>query len=408
MSNFPVLPQEIIIRVIDEVPFDPKFFSACSTLNRSFTVACQQRLYREIGVVSFNGLQRCQQLHKLLSRCPHIALYIRKFSLWTGLRRGDGLGQRGAIWLFHEPAIPLLIDLMQSLQSFELKSSGPTITWEEMSVSLKQSFGRLFSLPSLSEVTIVNARLPVALLAQPKQLKHLGIRRSRLDRSNPDPDVDFFDWTLPIAALPRIHSLSITSAVEDAPITDNLSLAVDLSNLRELIIFSSDRTLIEDAHRILLLSAASLERLKWDMPKTFELIGVPDLTCPLFLTPKLRCLEVGVHDWYHNEEVINPVSWAVRALKDLAASDTGATCLESVTIWILTMPYYAYGEGIKQSPWWSQLDGALSQRKVFSRLRRLRVFFDNSLEGEDREYWIGAFAKQFSSLLAQEVLVQIL
>ena len=144
------LPQELIDTIIENIDVDVNQWTlrccslACSSLLHSSRRRIFHRivLYPQPGHYYISGSKptsRCQRLHNLLLKSPHIATFIQELKLY------DGQPGNGRDWMGSDPSLPLVLGMLKDLARLELRR----LEWGKLPLAIRQSIQNVLELPSL-------------------------------------------------------------------------------------------------------------------------------------------------------------------------------------------------------------------------------------------------------------------
>ncbi|RDB27821.1 hypothetical protein Hypma_002281 [Hypsizygus marmoreus] len=355
------IPVDIIMQIVNEVPFNLKYLLLeCSTISHAFASACQRRLFATVEIGSFRGRERCQQLYGLLKDSPHLASFVRNLTLQNGWNRMPSPSGGGVKveWLLVEQTLPPLLDMLPALHSVNLKSSSKPMVWSTLSHDLQTSFLRVFALPCLTRIRFSHVTFPAGVLSCCTNVVDLDLYRSSI--------VDEIDETMSLyqsptfskSAKPSIRRLSVTGPV---PPGELLESVLDITPVQVFnLVDPYDHALAAELTRCFV---SSLKQFVWTIPEVDHFSQTLNLTSFSF-SHNLRSVEIRLKDQISSEQ-LDPLISALHALSRL---DTGPVSLEE---FMISMNYRS---GLMPIPW-RTLDSILSERSVFTNLRRARFVF---------------------------------
>lgn len=390
------IPEDIIIHIINNIPFEPKLLSACSTVSHSFTPPCQKRLFSAITLGSHKGTERCKRLYNVLSNASHLALYVRTLTLQNGLRTDlvqDGGGR--SLWLMKEPTVAPLLRKLSELQYLTLASSAGILDWQALPAPLQDALMYLFALPTLTSLKLSFTRAPFIVLARSVQLAELNLVRSVLYRPVElqglrGTNIAVSESLPLISGKPHLQKLSVSGGELTATFAEDLSLVQDITGLRQLFLRQTRRSVLNAAVGIMRISGGSLETFSWtqrDIDDDDEgefLAFAPyivlyltrnlEFICPIILPLTTRFVEIDIRDGELTNEATNPLQWLVRTLAGFTnrSEDTTASSLEKITIAIsIIVTFLSRQNSIERC--WEQLDCTLTKQGIFPRLQEVTI-----------------------------------
>lgn len=142
------LPQELVDKVIDNLPNDVESLRACSCVSSSFRRRSQQRIFARVTISppkTDENVTPCQKFHKLLVSSPHLTPLIKSLEIV------DGECQ----WLAkqHHP-LDLILNLLH-LQRISIRSTYRiNFSIEKLSSSLRLSLLEVFRSPALISLNL--------------------------------------------------------------------------------------------------------------------------------------------------------------------------------------------------------------------------------------------------------------
>ncbi|KAF8068988.1 hypothetical protein FPV67DRAFT_1448823 [Lyophyllum atratum] len=375
------IPEDAVDAILDEIPLgDRSTFLSCSMVARSFVAPSQARLFRQIYLYPYQD--RCRRLHNLLTQSPHLAQYIRALILEPDPPPARGPSTDYENWIFSEPDLRPCLDLLSNLRTLSVapQDHQMTLDWRDFPPNSQASFLRLFQFPSLIKIDIENMKVPASIFCYSAQLKELRLRDCSVVHTvsvnNSDPKA--------VLEKPHLQSLLITAGPLGESLLKNLSITVDLTNLRELILTGIDEATLDMVGSFMKHSAPHLQRFQWTIS---ELRYDPDddydrPKIRLQIPKTLRSLEVG--SLTSADDPQSPVVWALRALQDLVTRHSGPVSLEDVTIGFIAEFFGCMGmEYLKMDPVWRDLDVVLSNEEVFANLKRVTILLSGGWDEED-------------------------
>ncbi|KAG5642275.1 hypothetical protein DXG03_003328 [Asterophora parasitica] len=278
-----MLPEDILIHIIEHLPNDRNTLSKFFTTARVFTRPSQRRIYRTC-VLQLEKRSHMERLTRRLIESPHLVLYIETLvlSMDPFLYVGTEVPPVGRPLAL---VLSLLLDRLTALRSLSIDSGPysdePSLEWTYLPPELQDSFLRLFRLPSLVSIHIDGGILPVSVFARSSQLKML-----RLSNSSSNTRLEsVLGVDPPVAAvfgLPpsdgsrdrdqvnvRLETYTIEAlALEDRHV-EHLATVIDFSQLRALIWVDATEGCIRIAEKMVRLCSRTLERIRWVAPLSF-------------------------------------------------------------------------------------------------------------------------------------------
>ena len=259
------IPQEIIDNIADELWDDADALDSCAIVCRSFLIPSRRNLFSDIYL---NSVERLERLHRLLVSKPDLANYIRELTfvasfvsaedkyLWlSSLRDGRTL-----------PGILRLIRRLQIL-SWGIGTSVPwgattIVSWGDFSPELQIALLDILRSPSLRSIELSNLyRLPISIINFPH------VRKLFLTRVGFEDPVEPLPVTNGPHTLSKLEFLELRGAFGMQP-----QVVASISNLRYLLIQSSDETAGAFIQQIIHSSSRSLEQIWLNCPPSYGVI----------------------------------------------------------------------------------------------------------------------------------------
>lgn len=256
------IPEDIVNIILDELSDsddDRSTLLACSVVARSFVAPSQSRLFRHVGVSSFQ--ERCRKLHALLTQSPHIAGHIRILALEADWSLAMSRKPESRTWIFDEPALVPLLGMLPNLKALYLnpQHKAATLEWEEFPINLQASLLRLLQSPDLIKLELEYLRVPASIFNQSTHLKELRLPYSEILESGAHSSE-------PSGHKSCLKSLLVSAGPAGETIVKDLSPFFDLGHLKELILTDFDDATVESVASLIKQCAPTLERFQWTVP----------------------------------------------------------------------------------------------------------------------------------------------
>ncbi|KAH8817683.1 hypothetical protein DL96DRAFT_1715409 [Flagelloscypha sp. PMI_526] len=181
MSTTPVLPRELIWRIIALVP-DDHSLHACSLVSTNFVDPAQQVLFKSV----YLGYSQSARLLPILQSSPHIAAYITSLSLFKCTSD-----------------IIELLPLLSQVRHLELVN----YYFEDWTHPMLDVFQRVL-LPHITHIDLDQVSIPISIIATCTRLLHLSILASDIGK---DDDFALGGQTVPLSSPSPLQVLSLDS-----------------------------------------------------------------------------------------------------------------------------------------------------------------------------------------------------
>jgi hypothetical protein len=262
------IPQEIISLIIERHLFnDASTLKACSLVSHSFLFPSQKCLFHTIHLDhDLRAQQHCQKLHHVFLDNPELLTYVRE--LYVMDYGSDGIWGRHPPawstqpWVSKEESLHAILKMLPLLRLFNFVFTDRIIApklWksESVSVELKLALVAVFALPSLKTCMLKGVDgLPEEFFSTAKHLKKLSlagisIARHPLGLSAPPVSSEKL----------QLESLGLIDVIDDGVLFEAMRASVDLSQLRDVSVFTELPDIVWEATKD---SMGSLETLTWD------------------------------------------------------------------------------------------------------------------------------------------------
>lgn len=261
MSCYSNIPEDIILGILGHLCQERPTLRACAVTSSIFLFPSQSYLFSHVII---SGGSQCRNFHRVLSSNPHLAAHVRHLTIKDSQ---DGTHSNLG-WIIPEMTLPFVLGSLPLLRSFYLHCSGvdegDIVPWRCFPKSLTASLFHLLKIPTLEKVEFRAIDIPISSFFDSQQIKRLHLPGCSLDGS-------FQIVEQPCKTL--LEQLSITSETYSSGLVDTLSLAFDISHLRELIVLGPNTEMLKAAGDIIKTSALSLERFQWSLPYFYNSTG---------------------------------------------------------------------------------------------------------------------------------------
>ncbi|KAK0454228.1 uncharacterized protein EV420DRAFT_606008 [Desarmillaria tabescens] len=246
------LPQELINAIIDEIHSDPdpktarRTLKSCGLISRIFLRRTREHLFRHITIRS---IPECQELLAL----SQVHSFTTSLTIIFQSRRPH---VRGYEMISTLTELPSLIDALHNLNTIKLCG----MDWK----SVSQRFIDSLASSSFMSITLMHTHFPdsnafYSFLSHSPNLRQLSCFKTTIDSSDRPPFRANFD----VSHRPRITELSLREMNQITAMLSTPALSpVNLSGLRVLDVFLEEVGQFDQAHRLMNLTAHSLEVLR--------------------------------------------------------------------------------------------------------------------------------------------------
>ena len=144
------LPQELIDTILENIDVDVDQWTlrCCSLAHSSLLHSSHRRIFRRIVLYPQLGhyytsgskpTSRCQRLHNLLLKSPHITTFIQELKLY------EGQSCMSQNWMGSDPSLPLVLGMLKDLARLEFRR----LEWSKLPLAVRQSIQNVLELPTL-------------------------------------------------------------------------------------------------------------------------------------------------------------------------------------------------------------------------------------------------------------------
>ncbi|KAJ6627350.1 hypothetical protein B0H10DRAFT_381358 [Mycena sp. CBHHK59/15] len=322
----PTLPQELVDLILDFT--DNTTLKACSRVARSFLYTSQMHIFSEIKLLPSQWFDfgknsmTLPRFSRILSRSPHIALYVRSLTVVEG----DGV--ISIPWI-RKDVLPAVLSMLVNLKGFSMQSPR-LLDWVSLPMTLKNSLQVIHG-SSLARIQLHKIRFDrsgglISLLLGCRNLKSIKFQSVVVTT------IDAQDPRIPDEHRLHLDSLELEPSL---PLVHSLLTSVDLRSLQHLYVFVSAPVSEPETQRILdgveTLVHCHL-RLSHHHTDT-SLIDIHKLR-------HLRTLELSMYfDFEYAPDGYDPVEWASNILDSVDKSNQIQTVTLNLNIEEFDPPY---------------------------------------------------------------------
>ncbi|TFK21751.1 hypothetical protein FA15DRAFT_68565 [Coprinopsis marcescibilis] len=392
----PGLPPELIRRIVSyfRCDSDYTFLKRACLVSSSFRKPCQEVLFSELALYpSEDSFETSigQRFLSLLDESPFVARYVKSLTI---------LANSGAAtkWLASDEALEAILGRLAALQiitdfTFVYITSGQ---WYTVPAQTRESIEGLCQSPSLSSLSIEYGPICLVTFASPS-IKRLTLTNLIVESDCMLPS-SLLGSTTPIHR-PKLKQLNIhphptRDLSRVIPFLVGPSASVDITGLEVLSVTESSMPIEEYGliNCLLLPCASSLRVLALTLDPTGPLSGA-NLRSFINLSTlaNLRELSIQVNNFFRRWQEPR----GLHLLPSLLKATPLAGSLESFNLYIIhhhgTYQRYLHGGELDlyQYDVWQEIDVALTDKKQFPELRRVKVtVVDDYFSGKPTRQWV--------------------
>ncbi|RDB17345.1 hypothetical protein Hypma_001996 [Hypsizygus marmoreus] len=378
----PVLPQELLDKVIDDLQDDFEALKVCTLTSRSLLGRSQINLFFAIRI---SNLQRCRRLRSVLEGNPLLSERVRELEVVDFIK-----------WVKGDTDLPYILRATVLLRSLCVESSEDPLLWPMVPKDTVDALTSAFCRPTLCNLRMSMIRdFPVHLLGLEMNLAHLSLREVVLNPGTLDTTghVDFSRTsahTVEVCLdMPFLSDLAPYQAVAAKPCSFT-------SRIRNLVIHNTGMTMFL-AVPFVESAAGSLETIQLRERPSVNLERPRWFKYDFSTLRYLRRLELHFMLGFHSRnEFRHLTSVALRRMIDFFVDNRSATRVKQINVRFI--PWWNPSWQAPESQWvldildiknsWSELDRILDAGRGSGESAGFRVGIELGLPILDKQEFI--------------------